>query len=733
MTKQLLQRPRLLVAIVVACALVSTVCAAVNSGRLSLLPPHLNHSSGLETATAANHVMVDFPAPSMVYRRTDLNNLVDRAELLGRISTTEPVLALIAKRMGIPAGDLSAIARITADVPSTLTDPVSEQRATEIVKSYAPYRIEIQVRPALPVVDVYTQAPTVDAAIKLGDEWANGLQDYVRTTAARDGIPAAQLLQFKPLGGARGTAANSKAPYIIGLLTFVVVFALCASVALLILRLRLPKPERPPRYELPPGDDWPNTRRVLPWMVAGLIAMIWLVPFNQVKLNWSGPIDLQLDRLVLPVIVATWVFALAAGGPSAPRWRPTHIHTAVAVFVGIAFFSVVLDARYISHVLELDLAIKQLPLLVSYVTVFLIVSTVIRPAEVRPLMKYSLVLATIASIGIIYESRTHSNIFYSITGKVLPGAFEIQSANDGVLDSIGRAEIKGATEVGVEAASVLSMAMPIALVFLMQAKERREKILYALAALIIVAGTFATGRKSALVAPVSVGFALAYFRRRELLKLAPLGLVLIVVVSALLPGVLHGLLGQFTRSDAATVPTTSDRTSDYDALRPDVWSHLAFGRGWGTYNHDSYRILDSEVLLTTVEIGVLGLLAYIAVGMSTVLVARRHINLRDDRWAPLALMGACAAVCFITVSFLFDVLAFPHGSYTFLYMAALVVVVVTRGLEPDEAPVVAARARAPVRGSVVAGRRPRPPAGVGAQAQPVPERWSGEAWDSESD
>ena len=38
------------------------------------------------------------------------------------------------------------------------------------------------------------------------------------------------------------------------------------------------------------------------------------------------------------------------------------------------------------------------------------------------------------------------------------------------------------------------------------------------------------------------------------------------------------------------VGTVSDRTSDYDAIRPDVWSHLALGRGWGSYNHESYRI-----------------------------------------------------------------------------------------------------------------------------------------------
>ena len=60
---------------------------------------------------------------------------------------------------------------------------------------------------------------------------------------------------------------------------------------------------------------------------------------------------------------------------------------------------------------------------------------------------------------------------------------------------------------------------------------------------------FATYRKSALLAPVAVVLTIAYFRRRDLLKLAPLGMVLMIVVSALSPGALSAIVGQFTRAD----------------------------------------------------------------------------------------------------------------------------------------------------------------------------------------
>ena len=61
------------------------------------------------------------------------------------------------------------------------------------------------------------------------------------------------------------------------------------------------------------------------------------------------------------------------------------------------------------------------------------------------------------------------------------------------------------------------------------------------------------------------------------------------------------------------MPTVSSRTSAYDAIRPDVWTHLLLGRGWGSYDPNSNRILDSEILLRLIEGGVVGLAAFVLV------------------------------------------------------------------------------------------------------------------------
>ena len=83
------------------------------------------------------------------------------------------------------------------------------------------------------------------------------------------------------------------------------------------------------------------------------------------------------------------------------------------------------------------MADKKLPLLATYITLFAIVASVVRPAEVRPFLTLTLVLASICSLGIIYEYRFTTNVFYLFWDKVLPGFFEVEDARDGVFDSLG--------------------------------------------------------------------------------------------------------------------------------------------------------------------------------------------------------------------------------------------------------------------------------------------------------
>lgn len=706
-------RRRLLIAVVAVSALVGLVSAGLATERLSLLPPKLKPSP-IGVAAAQTHVLVDSPPPSTLQRRAiepDFETLIKHAELLGRVMVSAPVLDRMAMRTGLPPGSVGGSARTTADVPDALLEPGSEQRAADIRSSNLAYGVEVQARPMEPVIDVYTRAPSAGEAIRLANAAVPSLRGYMRSVAADQGLANDEIITLRQIGNARGSMVNARAPLSVGALAFFVGFVLsCGALLGLLWLARGRRPAPAARLADAPDDsegddDWPHTTRLLPWLLAGFVAIIWLVPFNSIELNASLPIDVTLDRLVLPVVAVVWIIAFAVGGRVAPRIRLTWIHAAIGLFVACAFLSVLFDARYLNQTLELDLAFKKLPLLVSFVSVFLIAATALRRSEIPAFLNYTLVLAVICALGVIVEYRFKQNLFYDWSDKLLPGVFTVTPVDPSAVDGIGRRIVWGPGEGPLEAVAMLAMALPIALVRLMQSGRWRSRILYGVAACVLVAATFATYRKSAVLAPIAVVLTLVYFRRRELLKLAPLGMVLLVVVTVLSPGAVQSTVDQFVRPDRLDVPTVSDRASDYDAVRPDLWTHLAFGRGWGSYNHETYRILDSEILHRTVEMGVLGLVVFLLMVLSVILSARKTIGERDPRWAPVALVGAAVAAAFLVLSTLFDVLSFPHPTYIFLYTAGLVAVVIAprRERKPGTPPVAHAphedgRVRAPGAG-----------------------------------
>jgi len=677
-------------AVLALCVAFAALCAILSVNTVSLSPPGIEPRA-MDIAAAATRVSVDRPSPLIgdaLATEYDYETIQRRAVLLATLGSTPPVMDRIARRAGLQTEDISATSPITSGVQRVFTEPDSERRADQIASEDKPYRLELRPGDTLPIVDVYTKAPTAAEAARLADAVVPGIRDYLAELARQNGKDPDEQVQLVQLGRARAAVASAGDKPQIALLTFIFAFALAGVAAAAVRRLsRGGRSGAAPavalaRQAVGTAGDWPRTTRVLPWLVALLMAVVFLVPFNDIMLDVALPIDLYLDRLVLPLIIAVWAVVLAARGRHAPVVRVTWMHVAIGAYVGLAGLSVVLGARDIHQLQEWQLAVKKLLLLASYASLFLVVASSVRRTEVRAFMSYTLVLASLCAIGTIIEYRFSMNVFYMASDAALPGIFSVGDVDSALVDEIGRRDVRGPAQASLEAVAMMAMALPIALARLIQASERRERIKYALMTAIVMAGIVATFRKSAFLAPISVGLTIAYFRRRELLKLAPLGIVLVLMIQVLSPGALTGVAGQLDAGRMG-VNTVSDRKGDYDAIRPDVWSHLAIGRGYGSYEPTSYRILDMEMLRQLIEVGVIGLLAYLAMGVTVVAVARRPIRARDRHDAPIALAAAAAAVCFIVVSTLFDVMSFPHVPYIFLWMAALLAVITT---QPREAP-----------------------------------------------
>lgn len=662
--------------------------AIASVAKVGVSPPSLQMRD-LQRGAATTRVLVDLPRQERGHvSAAQFEAMSKRASLIADLLVSPPVLHRIAARLEVGTDEVTAASEITEGVPLALVEPNEEKRANEILVSHDDYRLDVQANPTLPIVDVYAQAPTPAAAAALADAVAGAGNSYADVLADRDRFPAGNRVQLKQLGAAQSAAISPSAPLEIFALTLTVVFGiafglLCGAAAIRRGWVRGGSPPRlvaaqadPPAAASEPGGNWPHTTRILPWMVAGFLVLLWLTPFNDIQLSSSLPVDLKLDRLVLPIIVLAWVFAFALGGRGGPRWRFTPIHAALAVFAAAAGLSVVLNAGYLDQTLELALALKKLALLTAYLCFFLVIASVVRKGEVRAFMNLILGLAAVVAVGTLWEFNFDYNVFYELTHKLLPGGFVFTASGIDGVDEIGRRLVVGPTEHGLEVVAMLSMALPIAFVRLMETRRRRERLLYGLIICLIFGAALATYRKSAILAPIAACLVLAYFRRRELLRLAPLGLVLLVAIPILSPNALGSVVEQLQPTKLG-VSTVSDRVSDYDAIRPDVLSNPAFGRGFGSYDHTSYRILDNELLTRLVESGIVGVLAFILVIVTIVGVAAPIIRSRDPARAPPALAIAAAAVPFLVLSALFDEMSFPHAPYALLTLAGLLAVLVS--------------------------------------------------------
>ena len=420
------------------------------------------------------------------------------------------------------------------------------------------------------------------------------------------------------------------------------------------------------------GGAWPHTTRILPWLLAAFLVMLWLVPFDSASLPVHLPFESKLDRVVIIAITFFWLAALLVGGRWAPKLRSSPLNWGVGGFLVAAVVSILVNTSQLVNLDELSLSVKKLALLLGYVLFYFLVTSILRPAEVPAFVTLVIGLACITAIGTIVEYRTGLNVFFVWGAKVL-GPVGLALDPQPPDDPFGRASITGPTQHGLVDALMLTIAFSLCLTRLVEPTQRRRWVV-ALAAIVILAGAFATQRKSALVVPVAVVAAMVAIRPRQAIRLAPIGVVMALAMPIVAPGALGSIRNQLFTSDVAQSNSTTGRTQDYAAVQPDLLAHPTFGRGYGSYDPHKYRIIDNQYIGLAIETGFVGVAAYLLLLLGVVLAALPALRSGDPRRAPPALAAACAAVAVGVAAALFDVFAYPQVPYVFLFAAALAVV-----------------------------------------------------------
>lgn len=418
------------------------------------------------------------------------------------------------------------------------------------------------------------------------------------------------------------------------------------------------------------NDSWPRTRRPLPWLFAAFLASIFLVPIDAVHLKVHLPFSSDYGRFFVVLIAGVWLGGVVLRKRSGwIRLRPRGWALGMLIFFAIVVISVILNLGRITDLGELSGAEKKIALLVAMFAVFAIFAVSLRVTELRSFAALIVVLATLTSLGTIYEQKTGNNIFYSTASKVLGPIASVEPVPEE--SEPGRPMIAGPTRHALSVASLLGMAVPFAVAFAAFSADVRRRLLWGLLACLIVAGALVTQRRSGVVVPAVAILAVIAIRPRKMLRLAPYAIVAMVVGLALSGGTISAVSALTGGGDQSS---TEGRTSDYAAVVPDIITHPAIGRGYGTLDTqrlDTYRIFDNQYLGLLYQVGVLGVLAWLLFLLVPVFQAWRTARSDNPLRGPPALAAVAGCLAFAVASALYDILTFPQAPYLFCFLAAM--------------------------------------------------------------
>lgn len=195
----------------------------------------------LQIATASTEVLVDTPRSAVLDLRQDLSDiesLTNRTVLLGNVMASEPVLAYIGRRAGVPPDVIKASTPRTPNSPRPFSAPGQERKTSDLLRSTDQYRLDIEANPTVPVLRIYAQASTARVAGELANAAVDGLRDYLDRQARAQRVAPGEQVRLQQLGRASGTVINGAIRLQVMFLTFLLVFAAAAAAAIFTARVR---------------------------------------------------------------------------------------------------------------------------------------------------------------------------------------------------------------------------------------------------------------------------------------------------------------------------------------------------------------------------------------------------------------------------------------------------------------------------------------------------------------
>jgi O-Antigen ligase len=370
---------------------------------------------------------------------------------------------------------------------------------------------------------------------------------------------------------------------------------------------------------------------------------------------------------ILGMAMTVWWAGGRLARPFAATPISQPIRTAMVIFLGAAMISYVAANLRPIEGAEARAADRGLLTLVALLGLILVAGDQIpsRPRLDVLLRRVVLAGAAVATLALVQFVTGISFTNYL----QLPG-LEVNSELYGVAQRGGFLRPAGTATHAIEFGVAMTIVFPLALHYAIADRYRSRLIRWFPVAVMAMSVPISVSRSAVVCAVVAFGLMLPVMtaRARAIGLLSATGLLGIVYVAV--PGMLGTIVSLFTQ--IGSDDSAASRTGSYTLAMEFIAQSPVFGRGFATFLPE-YRILDNQLLGTTIEMGVVGLLALLGLlgtGFWTAWRIRRESADGTTRQLAQALLASLAAGT-ASLAF-FDAFSFPMvAGLTFLILGTI--------------------------------------------------------------
>jgi hypothetical protein len=446
-------------------------------------------------------------------------------------------------------------------------------------------------------------------------------------------------------------------------------------------------------------------------LVSGLVIVDLLIPSDG-RYTLAGGLPFQLEpyRVFVALLVVGWIVSLLCD----PRvkLRRTGFEGPLGLILIAITGSLLFNPNRLSGVTSF--VIKSVSLEASFLlAIYLVVSVVRTRAVIDWLVKILVSAGTIEGAAAIVERKRNFAIF-NHEHLLLP-IFHFNAQVLALNVRAGDVRAQASSGHPIELSATMAMLVPFAIYLGVTRGQRR----WYGAAAVLLAGDFAAGSRTGLIAIVVMLIVFLWLRRRETLKCWPALIPLLIVVHFLDPGALGGFYkGLFpagglvaqqsqTFTGVGGVQENANRLSRWGPELAEFSKYNPlFGEGFGTRitgrtafgqkltgpldytftgqsapgsgSQDNAEILDDQWLGTLLETGVLGAIAWVWLFGRAIrrLGARAKLE-RDtpDGWLPVAIAAALAG--FAASMLFYDAFAYVQADFLMHLLIGITAVLLT--------------------------------------------------------